>query len=176
MYIQKRFKSVWASSESDQSLSFLPQVTFDSWHRADVQADLSLQLEHMPTCIFWWIPAHEHFHRKSLITISFIHACAGSQQSWVTNFISVSSFTSIQNPCGQWKLGQDDSCKGVSNTPLLFHMTTNFHTNVKHICTCVTKAIIWLLQQAIIVSSSDTCWVQKSSAPGAGSKRAYTSG
>ena len=34
------------------SLSFPSRVTFDSWHRADVQADLSLQLEHMPTCIF----------------------------------------------------------------------------------------------------------------------------
>ena len=51
----------------------------------------------------------------------------------MTNFIFVSSFTSIQNPCGQWKLGQDDSCKGVSNTPLLIHMTSNFHTNV-HVC------------------------------------------
>ena len=75
----------------------------------------------------------------------------------MTNFIFVSSFTSIQNPCGQWKLGPDDSCKGVSNTLLLMNMTSNFHTNVKHICTCVTKAIILLLQLAIIVSSLDTC-------------------
>ena len=30
--------------------------------------------------------------------------------------------------------------KGVSNTPLLIHMTSNFHTNVKHICMCVTKS------------------------------------
>ena len=52
MYMQKRFKSVGASSESDQSLSFLPQVIFDSWHRAEVQAGLSFQLKHMPICIF----------------------------------------------------------------------------------------------------------------------------
>ena len=98
----------------------------------------------------------------------FIHACAGSQWSWVTNFISVSSFTLIQNPCGQWKLGQDSSCKGVSNTPLLIHMTSNFHTNVKHICTCVTKAIIWLLQLEIIVSSSDTVEYKRAPPQGRG--------
>ena len=75
MCIQLRFKSVCPSAQSDQSLSFRTEETWDPWlpidcpsktlirlcEIANVQVDLSLRWDYMPTCTFWWTAAQMAF-------------------------------------------------------------------------------------------------------------------
>ena len=61
MCVERRFKSVCASTQSDQSVSFLPEETLDLWLPTEcpfkdsdqiAQADLSLRWAHMSTFTF----------------------------------------------------------------------------------------------------------------------------
>ena len=70
-YVQRRFKSVCKSAQSDQSLSFPPEEMLNPQLPidlpSDAQADLSLRCVHMPTRTLHWTPTQTFavlFYRK----------------------------------------------------------------------------------------------------------------
>ena len=66
MKIQWRFKSVWGSTQSDQSLSFLPEETLDSWLPIERPSKTLIRLQ-MHRLIWVFHGANANLHSKTCV-------------------------------------------------------------------------------------------------------------